>query len=135
MAVSCEIVAGLQVDLDWWAQNKHAAIQKAVSASLRAIRKKGNLKQHKKRSRAYCEVPVISRYTIVDYEGEVVYDKFVSTERNVWTQRKKNRKLPEHGTPFPEARSEIASILNGCIMVGHGIACNLVALYRGDRPR
>ncbi|XP_067456535.1 interferon-stimulated 20 kDa exonuclease-like 2 isoform X1 [Thunnus thynnus] len=67
----------------------------------------------------------LARCSIVSYEGDVVYDKFINPSMPVTDYRTRwsgiRRKDLEKATPYPEARKEILRLLMGKVVIGHAI--------------
>lgn len=67
----------------------------------------------------------LARCSIVSYDGDVVYDKYIMPTRPVTDFRTKWSGIRKHhlrnATPFPQAKKEIVKILAGKVVVGHAI--------------
>ncbi|XP_040895310.1 apoptosis-enhancing nuclease [Toxotes jaculatrix] len=74
----------------------------------------------------------LARCSILDYHGNVLYDKYiqpcqpVTDYRTRWSGIRKHHLL--NATPFVQAREEILSILEGKVVVGHSIYNDFEAL-------
>lgn len=70
-------------------------------------------------------VSQLARCSIVSYEGDVVYDKFINPSMPVTDYRTRwsgiRRKDLEKATPYSEARKEILRLLMGKVVIGHAI--------------
>ncbi|XP_053182534.1 interferon-stimulated 20 kDa exonuclease-like 2 [Scomber japonicus] len=67
----------------------------------------------------------LARCSIVSYEGDVVYDKFINPSVPVTDYRTRwsgiRRRDLEKATPYAEARKEILKLLMGKVVIGHAI--------------
>ncbi|KAG7218384.1 hypothetical protein INR49_020417 [Caranx melampygus] len=67
----------------------------------------------------------LARCSIVSYDGDVIYDKFISPPVPVTDYRTKwsgiRRGDLERATPYAEARKEILRLLSGKVVIGHAI--------------
>uniref|UniRef100_A0A3Q0S0S6 Interferon stimulated exonuclease gene n=1 Tax=Amphilophus citrinellus TaxID=61819 RepID=A0A3Q0S0S6_AMPCI len=67
----------------------------------------------------------LARCSILDYHGNVLYDKYVKPCQPVTDYRTRwsgiQRRHLHNATPFTQAREEILSILEGKVVVGHSI--------------
>uniref|UniRef100_UPI0037E895EF apoptosis-enhancing nuclease n=1 Tax=Semicossyphus pulcher TaxID=241346 RepID=UPI0037E895EF len=74
----------------------------------------------------------LARCSILDYHGNVLYDKYVRPSQPVTDYRTRWSGIRRHhlcnATPFPQAREEIHSILEGKVVVGHSIYNDFEAL-------
>lgn len=72
------------------------------------------------------ERSALARASIVNVLGEVVYDKFVRPAEKVTDYRTAVSGVePRHlvaAVPFKQAQAEVAELLNGRILVGHGLS-------------
>ncbi|CAB1445904.1 unnamed protein product [Pleuronectes platessa] len=67
----------------------------------------------------------LARCSIVSYDGDVIYDKFINPSMPVTDYRTRwsgirHRDLIK-ATPYPEARKEILRLLMGKVVIGHAI--------------
>ncbi len=125
VAIDCEMINCMEPDV----QRKSQPPSKpspGESVSLCGVQNKPNMKPLKKERPRYKVTAMVSRCTIVDYEREVVYDKFVVPDLEVVKRHKED--TWQSGTPFAEARLEIADILDGCVVIGHCVVSDLAAL-------
>ncbi|XP_041651876.1 apoptosis-enhancing nuclease isoform X2 [Cheilinus undulatus] len=67
----------------------------------------------------------LARCSILDYHGNIMYDKYVQPSQPVTDYRTRYSGIRKHhlinATPFTQAREEILSILEGKVVVGHSI--------------
>ncbi|XP_029360622.1 interferon-stimulated 20 kDa exonuclease-like 2 [Echeneis naucrates] len=67
----------------------------------------------------------LGRCSIVSYEGDVVYDKFIKPAMPVTDYRTRwsgiRRSDMANATPFSEARKEILKLLMGKVVIGHAV--------------
>ncbi|CAI5665563.1 unnamed protein product [Oreochromis niloticus] len=74
----------------------------------------------------------LARCSILDYHGNVLYDKYVKPCQPVTDFRTRWSGIQRHhllnATPFVQAREEILSILEGKVVVGHSIYNDFEAL-------
>ncbi|XP_022062113.1 interferon-stimulated 20 kDa exonuclease-like 2 [Acanthochromis polyacanthus] len=67
----------------------------------------------------------LARCSIVSYEGDVVYDKFIKPSMPVTDYRTRwsgiRRSDLVNATPYAEARKEILKLINGKVVIGHAI--------------
>ncbi|XP_041962378.1 interferon-stimulated 20 kDa exonuclease-like 2 [Alosa sapidissima] len=74
----------------------------------------------------------LARCSIVSYEGDVVYDKFIKPINPVTDLRTRWSGIRwqnlRNATPFIEAKKEILKIISGRVVVGHAIHNDLKAL-------
>ena len=115
VALDCEMV-GCQPDAEWLAR----------------LRRKG------KRKKLPSEVSVAGRCTIVDYNGDVLYDSHIRPNLEIITLRTcvsgiTYRDLND-ATPFDEARQEVMDLLRDRLVVAHDIKHDLSSLQLSLRP-
>ena len=115
VALDCEMV-GCQPDAEWLAR----------------LRRKG------KRKKLPSEVSVAGRCTIVDYNGDVLYDSHIRPNLEIITLRTcvsgiTYRDLND-ATPFDEARQEVMDLLRNRPVVAHDIKHDLSSLQLSLRP-
>ncbi|XP_041795309.1 apoptosis-enhancing nuclease [Chelmon rostratus] len=74
----------------------------------------------------------LARCSILDYHGNVLYDKYVRPRQPVTDYRTRWSGIRSHhlhnATPFTQAREEVLSILEGKVVVGHSIYNDFEAL-------
>ncbi|XP_070763825.1 apoptosis-enhancing nuclease [Enoplosus armatus] len=74
----------------------------------------------------------LARCSILDYHGNVLYDKYVQPCQPVTDYRTRWSGIRRHhlhsATPFAQAREEILSILEGKVVVGHAVYNDFEAL-------
>ncbi|XP_034987999.1 apoptosis-enhancing nuclease [Zootoca vivipara] len=74
----------------------------------------------------------LARCTVVNYDGDVIYDKYVRPELPIVDYRTRwsgvTRRHMEKATPFKVAQSEILQIVRDKIVVGHAIHNDFRAL-------
>ncbi|XP_071767194.1 apoptosis-enhancing nuclease [Centroberyx gerrardi] len=74
----------------------------------------------------------LARCSILDYHGNVVYDKYIRPCQRVTDYRTRWSGIQRHhlwdATPFAEAREEVLAILEGKVVVGHSIYNDFEAL-------
>ncbi|XP_063055377.1 interferon-stimulated 20 kDa exonuclease-like 2 [Engraulis encrasicolus] len=74
----------------------------------------------------------LARCSIVSYDGDIIYDKFIKPMNPVTDLRTRWSGIQWHNlrdaTPFIEAKKEILKILSGKVVVGHAIHNDLKAL-------
>ncbi|KAL2084377.1 hypothetical protein ACEWY4_019895 [Coilia grayii] len=74
----------------------------------------------------------LARCSIVSYDGDIVYDKFIKPMNPVTDLRTRWSGIRwqnlQNATPFLEAKKEILKILSGKVVVGHAIHNDLKAL-------
>ncbi|TRY59256.1 hypothetical protein DNTS_034181 [Danionella cerebrum] len=67
----------------------------------------------------------VARCSIVDYVGNVIYDKYILPQRPVTDYRTRWSGIRKHhladAVPFKQAQTEIISLLRGKIVVGHAL--------------
>uniref|UniRef100_A0A3P9BS10 Interferon stimulated exonuclease 20 like 2 n=1 Tax=Maylandia zebra TaxID=106582 RepID=A0A3P9BS10_9CICH len=67
----------------------------------------------------------LARCSIVSYEGDVIYDKFIKPSARVTDYRTRwsgiRRRDLVNAMPFTKARMEILSLIKGKVVVGHAI--------------
>ncbi|XP_034031677.1 apoptosis-enhancing nuclease [Thalassophryne amazonica] len=67
----------------------------------------------------------LARCSILDYHGNILYDKYVLPCQPVTDYRTRWSGIQQHhlynATPYAQAREEILSVLNGRVVVGHSI--------------
>ncbi|XP_054858750.1 apoptosis-enhancing nuclease [Eublepharis macularius] len=78
------------------------------------------------------KVNELARCTVVNYDGDVVYDKYVRPQLPVVDYRTRwsgiTRRHMEKATPFMKARAEVLQILRDKIVVGHAVHNDFRAL-------
>lgn len=74
----------------------------------------------------------LARCSIVSYDGDVIYDKFIQPTRPVTDFRTRWSGIRwqdlRHATPFRQAQAEILKIMTGKVVVGHAIHNDFKAL-------
>lgn len=74
----------------------------------------------------------LARCSVVSYEGDVVYDKFIKPPMPVTDYRTRwsgiRRSDLVNATPYTEARKEILKLINGKVVIGHAIHNDFKAL-------
>ncbi|KAJ7998372.1 hypothetical protein DPEC_G00222020 [Dallia pectoralis] len=74
----------------------------------------------------------VARCSLVDYHGNVIYDKYILPCRPVTDYRTRWSGIQKHhlqnAQPFPEARTEILRILEGKVVIGHALYNDFQAL-------
>uniref|UniRef100_A0A8C5WL87 Exonuclease XPMC2 n=1 Tax=Leptobrachium leishanense TaxID=445787 RepID=A0A8C5WL87_9ANUR len=74
----------------------------------------------------------LARCSIVNYHGDIVYDKYIHPENPITDYRTRwsgiRREHMVNATPFALAQKEILKILNGKIVIGHAIHNDFKAL-------
>lgn len=74
----------------------------------------------------------LARCSIVNYDGDIVYDKFIKPLNQVTDLRTRWSGIRwqdlRNATPFFEAKKEILKILSGKVVIGHAIHNDLKAL-------
>lgn len=74
----------------------------------------------------------LARCSVVNYDGEVLFDAFVKPERPVTDYRTKWSGIREsdlnEALVFKKARKQVKKIINNCILIGHSVQCDLHAL-------
>ncbi|XP_030283029.1 apoptosis-enhancing nuclease [Sparus aurata] len=74
----------------------------------------------------------LARCSILDYHGNILYDKYVQPCQPVTDYRTRWSGIRRHhlqnATPFTQAREEILSILEGKVVIGHSIYNDFEAL-------
>ena len=79
-------------------------------------------------------ISVLARVSIVDSDGNCIFDTFVKIQERVTDYRTKFSGVhPEdleskYALPFGEVRLKVRKILNGCTLVGHGLRNDLKIL-------
>ncbi|XP_034729567.1 interferon-stimulated 20 kDa exonuclease-like 2 [Etheostoma cragini] len=67
----------------------------------------------------------LARCSLVSYDGDVVYDKFINPSMPVTDYRTRwsgiRRSDLVHATPYAEARKEILRLLMGKVVIGHAV--------------
>uniref|UniRef100_A0A3P8RW30 Interferon stimulated exonuclease 20 like 2 n=1 Tax=Amphiprion percula TaxID=161767 RepID=A0A3P8RW30_AMPPE len=67
----------------------------------------------------------LARCSVVSYEGDVVYDKFIKPTMPITDYRTRwsgiRRSDLANATPYSEARKEILKLINGKVVIGHAI--------------
>ncbi|XP_069465455.1 RNA exonuclease 4 isoform X2 [Ambystoma mexicanum] len=84
------------------------------------------------------EDSIVARVSIVNYFGKCIYDKYVRPTEKVTDYRTAVSGIRpgdiKNGVPFKEVQKEVASILEGRILVGHALHNDLKILFL-DHPR
>lgn len=74
----------------------------------------------------------LARCSILDYHGNILYDKYVQPCQPVTDYRTRWSGIRRHhlhdATPFAQAREEVLSILEGKVVIGHSIYNDFEAL-------
>ncbi|XP_029993433.1 apoptosis-enhancing nuclease [Sphaeramia orbicularis] len=74
----------------------------------------------------------LARCSVLDYHGNVLYDKYVRPSRPVTDYRTRWSGIKRHhltnATPFDQARNEVLSLLEGKVVVGHSVYNDFEAL-------
>ncbi|KAA0703371.1 Interferon-stimulated 20 kDa exonuclease-like 2 [Triplophysa tibetana] len=74
----------------------------------------------------------LGRCSIVSYDGDVIYDKFIQPTKPVTDFRTRwsgiRRQDLRYATPFRQAQAEIVKIMTGKVVVGHAIHNDFKAL-------
>ena len=79
-------------------------------------------------------VSVLARVSIVDTDGNCIFDSFVKIQERVTDYRtelsgiRREDLQSKDALPFGEVRLKVCRILNGCILVGHGLRNDLKIL-------
>ncbi|KAF4532676.1 hypothetical protein B566_EDAN002911 [Ephemera danica] len=82
------------------------------------------------------KISVVARVSVVDKDGQVLYNTFVRPRDNVQIKdyrTKFNGITPQdlvNATPFEEAQNRVKSLLQGCVLVGHDFRKDLNLLYQ-----
>lgn len=67
----------------------------------------------------------LARCSILDYHGNILYDKYVQPRQPVTNYRTRWSGIQRHhllnATPFSQAREEILGILEGKVVIGHSV--------------
>ncbi|XP_066539445.1 interferon-stimulated 20 kDa exonuclease-like 2 [Hoplias malabaricus] len=75
----------------------------------------------------------LARCSIVSYDGDVIYDKFVKPENLVTDFRTRwsgiRKQDLRNATPFKQAQREILKILSGKVVVGHAVQNDFKVLH------
>lgn len=78
------------------------------------------------------DTSALARVSLTDWYGRVLYDKFVKprgrvTNYRTWVSGIRKRDL-QHAMPFSRAKSDVAALLKGKILVGHAVHNDLKCL-------
>eukprot|EP00731_Ephydatia_muelleri_P021435 Em0014g26a len=88
----------------------------------------------KKKKKAYfSELSVAGKCSVVNYEGDILFDKFINPEIPVHSFRTKysgiRRRDLNSAMPLSEAKVCITELLNRAVLVGHAIKNDLDSLF------
>lgn len=77
-------------------------------------------------------VSEVARCSVVDYHGQVLFDKYIRPLGRVTNFRSQWSGIRKHhlrqATPFSQARDQVQSLLEGKVLVGHSVQNDLKAL-------
>ena len=83
-------------------------------------------------------VSALARASLVDWNGQVLYDKFVRPKEKITDYRTRvsgvRRRDMTTALSFDRAQTEVAAILKGKILVGHALKNDTAALKIHDHP-
>lgn len=83
-------------------------------------------------------VSQLARCSIVSYEGDVVYDRFIKPTVPVTDYRTRWSGIRQRdlfkATPFPQARKEILKLLMGKVVIGHAVHNDFKVLSYSHPP-
>lgn len=126
VALDCEMVGCLPDDSGLEECSGSTPVSFSERLHLLATKKLG------KKKRGLKEVSVAGRCTIVDYNGDVLYDSFIHPNRRILSLRTFvsgiTPKDMAEATPIDDARREILSILEGNLVIAHDIKHDLASL-------
>ena len=121
VALDCEMVGCLEINLP--------RVQGAGTSAdlLRGTLNKVEMKRKRKKKRKPLlrEASVAGRCSIVDYNGRVLYDKYIKPNEQILSLRTRWSGITsshmQSAIPFDEAQAEILDLLDDCVIVGHSI--------------
>ncbi|XP_063052305.1 apoptosis-enhancing nuclease [Engraulis encrasicolus] len=74
----------------------------------------------------------LARCSVLNYDGEVLYDQYIRPERPVTNYRTQwsgiRKEHLNHAVPFKKARSQIAAVLKDKVVIGHALHNDFKAL-------